>query len=197
LTDRAAAIDYLQSSKHSLENIGITYFYFQHDDRGKSNEKVAMILLRNLVSQAKIIHPLLHKMFDDNKNAARPPKFDDIVELMISYFQYYTSIFVFFDALDETTEKQKEKVLDLIAWLCRSGMRVFLTSQPHLEARVQQLDKQLSTLVPYEIRAQESDLNVFIREELKNKHFDESFPDFPIEDKKKMQKTLIDNADGM
>jgi hypothetical protein len=195
LIDRAATIDYLYESKSSdasLEDIGITYFYFKHDDRGKSNEEVAMILLRNLVSKADNIPPLLHKMFDDDKHG-KPPKFDDIVTLMISYFQCYTSIFVFFDALDESTEEQKEKVLELIERLCNAGMRVFLTSQPHLKSRVEEL----GPLVGYEIRAQEDDLNAFVRQELVKKKFDKRFPHFPAADKEKIQTTLVESADGM
>ena len=195
LIDRAAAIDYLYESKSSdasFENVGITYFYFKHHDRGKSNEKVAMFLLRNLVSKADDIPPLLHKMFDDDKHG-KPPKFDDIVTLMISYLQCYTSIFVFFDALDESTEEQKEKALELIERLCDAGMRVFLTSQPHLKSRVEEL----GPLVRYEIRAQEDDLNAFVRQELVKKKFDKRFPHFPAADKEKIQTTLVESADGM
>ena len=151
-----------------------------------------MILLRNLVSKADNIPPLLHKMFDDD-NHGKPPRFDDIVTLMISYFQCYTSIFVFFDALDESTEDQKEKVLELIERLRDAGMRVFLTSQPHLKSRV----KELGPLVRYEIRAQEDDLNAFVRQELVKKKFDKRFPRFPAADKEKIQTTLVESADGM
>ena len=150
-----------------------------------------MILLRNLVSKINV-PSLLNKMFD-NKEAGNPPKFDDIVEAIISCLQHYASIFVFFDALDESTKDQMDKMLDLIKRLCGSGIRVFLTSQPHLNPRVQE---QLGTIVPYAIRAQENDLDFFIREELKKK-FDKQCPDFPVEDKAKIRKSLIDNADGM
>ena len=153
---------------------------------------MAKILLKNLVSKINGLPPLLVKMFDNN-DAGNPPKFNDIVELITSCLQYYTSIFVFFDAFDEATEDQKGKMLDLIKQLCRNGIRVFLTSQPHLNSRVQ---KQLGTFVPYEIRAQETDLDIFIREELKTK-FDEKFPHFPVEDKEKVRKSLMDDADGM
>lgn len=194
LSDRAAAIDYLYDSKSSdvsFERVGFTYLYFKNDDRGKPNEDIAKILLRNLVSKAGTIPPLLHKMFENNKNGI-PPKFDDLVTLIISYFQFYTSIFVFFDALDESTEEQKEMTLELIGRLCDAGMRVFLTSQPHLESQV----RQVHSLVPYEIRARDRDLNLFILEEL-SKKLDKRFPHFPVEDKEKLRTALIEKADGM
>jgi hypothetical protein len=180
-----------KSSDASFEKIGITYLYFKNDDRGKSNEDVVKILLRYLVSKAGTMPPLLRKMFEDNNNG-RPPKFDDLVTLMISYFQFYTSIFVFFDALDESTEEQREMVLELIQRLCGTGMRVFLTSQPHLEPPI----RRLGGLVSYEIRAQNSDLNLFIGEALA-KRFDKRFPNFPVDDREQIRTTLVDNADGM
>jgi len=187
----------------SFKDVGITYFYFKNDDREKSNEEVAKILLRNLISKINILPPSLVKMFDNNE-AGNPPKFNDIVELIISCLQYYTSIFVFFDALDEATEDQKSKMLDLMKRLCRNGIRVFLTSQPHLNLRVQEelgqeelgQEKLGAVLSGYEIRAQENDLDVFIREELK-KRFDKDFPHFPVEHKEKIRKSLVDGADGM
>jgi len=190
---RAAAIDYLQqNSELAFQNIAITYFYLKHDEGEKSPEKIAMILLRNLVSKASTIPRLLCKMYEDDK-IGTPPKFNDIVDLMISYFQYYTSIFVFFDGLDEGTQDQKQDVLDLIARVSRAGMRVFLTSQPHLELYV----KELGTVVPYEIKAQERDLNPYIQERLVKARFDKRFPHFPVEDKERIRTKLVNDADGM
>jgi hypothetical protein len=190
---RAYAIDYLHEkvSTASFQDVGITYFYFKHDDREKSNEKVAMILLRNLISKIKVLPPLLLKLFENNE-VGNPPKFNDLVDLIISCFQSYTGMFVFFDALDEATEDQRVKMLELIGRLCDNGIRVFLTSQPHLKTRVEEL----GALVPYEIRAQEMDMDVFIWEELRNK-FDKKFPQFPLENKEKIRKSLVEDADGM
>ena len=184
----------MRSSEALFEDVGITYFYFKHNDRQKSNEDIARILLSNLVSNLvskKInIVPALQQMLDA-KEAGNPPKFNDIVNLIISFLKYYASIFVFFDALDESTEEQKDKMLDLIKRLCDSGMRVFLTSQTHLKSRVERL----CTIRTYEIKAQKNDLEMFIGEELRNK-FDNHFPHFAVEDKEKIRKSLIDNADG-
>jgi len=191
--NRACAIDNLHEkvSIASFQDVGITYFYFKHDDREKSNEKVAMILLRNLISKIKVLPPLLLKLFENNE-VGNPPKFNDLVDLIISCFQSYTGMFVFFDALDEATEDQRVKMLELIKRLCANGIRVFLTSQPHLKARVEEL----GPVVSYEIRAQEKDMDIFIREELRNK-FEKKLPDFSIENKDKIRKSLIEDADGM
>jgi hypothetical protein len=130
-------------------------------------------------------------LFQENQDG-RPPKLEDLIAVMISYFQFYTSIFVFFDALDESTEEQKEMTLELIGKLCDAGMRVFLTSRPHLESDV----RRFVSIVPYEIRAQDVDLDLFIRAELDQEH-DERFPGLLVEDKEQLRATLIDNADGM
>ena len=75
LINKACAIDHLyeKSSNASFKDVGITYFYFKHDDHEKSNEEIAKILLRNLISKINILPPSLVKMFN-NEAQENPPK---------------------------------------------------------------------------------------------------------------------------
>lgn len=125
-------------------------------------------------------------MYEENKTG-NPPRYSSIVDLVISCSSLL-SIFVFLDALDECTDDQQRDIIDLVDQLCNSDSRVFLTSQPHLIPRVDQI----GTITRCNITANEEDLDIYI-----NRRLTVRCPDLHSEIKSTIRNNLIDGADGM
>jgi hypothetical protein len=199
---RAATIQHVFSmTKPWFNRVGVTYFYFTTDDRSRSIETITIALLTSLVGKSKIVPKPLLGLFE-RYGESTTPGFEEIVLVMESYMAYYSSIFVFVDALDESTEEQRKDVLTLMKRLCECGFRVFLTSQEHLKQQVEKVAEKASNLISYEIKARDDDLSRFIRDKLGV--VEETFPILlgktkaQIQDRKdEICEQFIQEADGM
>lgn len=187
ITSSSAAIDYLHDRSRRNETVGIVYFYFKYNDReNQSEEKVSASLLKQLVYQLGTLPAKLDKMYDESKGGFLPNK-SIISEILVSCASQFSSVFVFFDGLDECTDAQQNNVVSLIRQFRDSGIRIFLTSRPGTEYRVKKLQ-------PYEllpITADEKDIRMYLNLKL------DVEPSLRSELKQVIKENLIQGADGM
>jgi len=161
----AAAIDHLTENRNSFDfkkPVGITYYYFKFEDRTKCQEEIVRTLLKNLASQITPLPFRLVQLYDEQKRFHLPPQYSILVDVLTSCVDQL-SCFVFLDALDEGSDEQQREVLGLVSRLIEFGMRVFLTSQPHLIPLV----NQIAELSRCPIRANVDDLTAYIEQRMK------------------------------
>ena len=174
--------------KQSGKPIGIAYFYFVYDQQSKQNAAdVAARLFKQLIYQLKIPSPALEGLYYKSKGGF-PPKDSSIIDLLISYGQqYFSSIFVFLDALDECSSNEQESIIKLVETLSDAGIRVFLTSQSQLRYHIQKM----KMFLEYEIWAKTDDFEEYINQRVG------SDDDCSGELKVLLLKELIKDAGGM
>lgn len=183
---RSTAIDYLDGIRGAdgERKIGIAYFYFKYDDREhQSGDQVAANLLKQLIYQIDALPTPLAKMYLDSKGGF-PPKQSAVLDLMFSCATKFTTVYIFFDGLDECTDDQHDEILVLIGRLCATTIRIFLTSQPQLMPRVAEIGEYVSR----EIIASEEDLESYIKQR---------FEVAKTEIKEPLLQELVSGAEGM
>src|ERR1700737_4150948 len=97
----------------------ICYFYFTYDSDNRATQDhklVARSILKQLVCQLKSTKLLLPETLEKiiqlrDRVSGETPDYDTVLELIASCSNQFTSVFVFFDGLDECGEKHKKPIL--------------------------------------------------------------------------------------
>ena len=123
---------------------------------------MAASLLRQLIVQlgTLIFNLNCKKRHDEAMN--RPLELSEILEDINSCFNEFSSVFVFLDGLDECSNDQQNEIIEFIQKLRSSTIRLFLTSQPHLDTQVLELEN----VDPLNISARDEDIKLYVRQRI-------------------------------
>jgi hypothetical protein len=162
---RFMATEYLRRELN--RNIQVVYFYYQFQDALKqSAEEVLACLLKQLLEPLKQLPSCLESQYQVFTNSSEPPARPDLtalIELFLQSSKHFDRVFVMIDAFDECGQvgRQPEKIVLALQSLSNSGIKIFITTQPHL---LGDLRSDSSTIL--EIRADETDIERYIRSNL-------------------------------
>jgi hypothetical protein len=114
-----------------------------------------------LLCSLKVLPSEIKEAYGDSIKRDSNPSFDSLYRLFTGVAGRFSSVYVFFDALDEYHQNYHSGVLGLIQRLSQSSMKVMLTSRPSPE-----INKKLKKPVELPISARGPDLEIYINSEL-------------------------------
>jgi hypothetical protein len=116
-------------------------------------------MLTQLLCQTKLIPPELESMYDEFQSQRRNPKEVFFGQQLLSLLSAFTSIHLFFDALDKCSDKNVDDIIGIICHYRHNGMKVFCTTRQHLIPR---LNASLESLALISVDTHEDDLRNFL-----------------------------------
>lgn len=117
------------------------------------------------------------------------PDTRQFAELLIDFSkQYFKSVFILIDAMDECLESHRSEMLSYFRLLSEAGIRIYLTSRSHL---LDEIVGKLGESRIMEIRAQDHDVEKYLIEtlEIKAAHVKPAL-------KTSIAKRIVSQADG-
>jgi len=162
--DRSIAIEYLKTLCLKDSNMKLIYIYFDYQEvKVQTLANVVGSLLKQLVSQLESVPAEVDKIYEKAIQRAARPETTKLCELLFSLSKTFRT-FAVFDAMDECNEGVQDSMFTLVAGLQKSDCNLLVSSRPHL----QQL-KNLSPRIPFNVMADESDIQNYISFRLKEK----------------------------
>ena len=155
-------IDHLRSKSSGQDRTAIAYLY--SDYRDQSNQTVLNILgsiLKQFLTDApqlpmEVANTLKHEQLDINH----------VVHMAKITLQLYSRTYICIDAVDELEDRTRLAVFRTMQDLLNiSGIRLFITSRPHIQEQVSTEFNAMQQLT-ITIRANPDDVRLFLRHEL-------------------------------
>ena len=159
------ATEYLRRELNG--NIQVVYFYYQFQDALKqSAEEVLACLLKQLLEPLENLPSCLESQYQAFANSSEPPASPDLtslIEFFIQCSKHFDRVFAMVDAFDECSQvgRQPEKIISALQALSDSGVKMFITTQPHLLG-----DLISDSSITLQIRADETDIERYVRSNL-------------------------------
>lgn len=168
-------------------DFGIAYIYCGFKD--KDVQTPAMIfasILRQLGFQKPVLPSEIESLERDYRKRGNTPPLRDLFEATVSLATRFTSVFVFFDALDEYDEDTRPELLLRIASLMKTNIRGFVTSRPH-DSNIQNIFKEVITM---ELSTRPADIELFVRSRLSTRSL-------AVDLVEKVVARVLEDADGV
>jgi hypothetical protein len=133
LTSRSIVVDHLEKRVDS-QNCGIAYIYFDSQDQEHQTAlNVFSSLLKQLAVRSKQKSLKLNNMHSRHQARGTRPDLTEIVDCIISVCTLFSANFIILDALDESDESCRPKVLKELSRLLESkSVKVLATGRPHI-----------------------------------------------------------------
>lgn len=175
---------------HLLEpsvEVNPLYIFFDYKDAHiQTAEKVIASLLKQLLFPFDTLPSALEAMYDKSKTGSPRPVLSDLVQLFITCSSRLPAV-VLFDAFDECGN-QRRIISELVVPLHKSGIRVCITTRPHV---LQDLKHTFDSATIMEIRAQREDIETYLAHQLEqSQRLNATF-------KADIIRKLSNHADGM
>jgi hypothetical protein len=123
-------------------------------------------LLRQLIAQGLVLPDELEARYNDSlrrDEKSVKPNFETLLDYFIKYRSRFSKVFVLFDALDECASSEVGRIQAVVREFRGARVQIFVTARLHGENLQEGLrldDDQ--DMVPYEIRAAESDIRRYV-----------------------------------
>lgn len=170
---------------YATENAQIVYFYFDYKAQTiQTGVYVVGTLLKQLLCQSNHIPADLESFYNNSIANHKKPSLENLMRFVGPLSR--PRVYAVFDALDECSDAYQRDVFSLFAHLEKSGVRLLISSRPHVRITRGQLES-VKNLV---VSADESDLENFVLRTLKTKRNNN-----PELEKKCLQ--LAKGAEGM
>lgn len=125
-------------------------------------------LLKQVISKMHTVPPFLYSAYEDYRTRQLHPELPKVIEQLLSCCEEYSTVYIVFDALDECGVHQQEDVFSLLEQFSdQPKCRIMLTSRPHLRC----LQKLKDSAVTLHIRADDSDIEMYISSRLSREKF--------------------------
>lgn len=103
---------YHTSQEFMGEDFGIAYMYHNFGDKGTQDpEQIFASILRQLGGQKGIISPEIESLYKRLSPTFGKPNISELVEALVAVMREFSSVWLFFDALDECPEDNLRVVL--------------------------------------------------------------------------------------
>lgn len=107
---------YHTSQEFMGEDFGIAYMYHNFGDKGTQDpEQIFASILRQLGGQKGIISPEIESLYKRLSPTFGKPNISELVEALVAVMREFSSVWLFFDALDECPEDNLSDVKNAFA----------------------------------------------------------------------------------
>jgi len=184
--------DYLDR-KFIYADVGIAFAYFNHPVSMSVADLLAS-LLQQLVRRKGILSPELRHVYQTHTESGTRPMIDTLSVLLQTESKDLPAVYIVLDALDEFTGTEHDKYC-LLREIGKLGsvLRLLITSRPSPDIhRTVQNTFPDSTIM--EIRANEGDIEKYVRQRLAEK---EQFGSVSADQLESLQRMIVARAQGM
>ena len=137
--------------------------YFDYKDQiEQSGKHVLANLLKQLLSTMDIVPGSVEITYDEHKARTKSLDFSTLIRLFMSAIALQSKVFIMLDGLDECNESQYRDIVEFIAELRNSHVKMFCTSRPHSSDR----SAHLKPCITLRITAVKEDVENYILERL-------------------------------
>ncbi|EPS41710.1 hypothetical protein H072_4397 [Dactylellina haptotyla CBS 200.50] len=159
----AIVIEHLQNFYKGDETIGIAYIYFDFKMQNEQQPiNLLTSLIRQLVQRRRRLPECVNKLYESHAKAGTRPSIDETMVTLLQVTATYSRVFFLIDALDECHASNRANcarfLSDIIDLQRTSEANLFATSRP-----VPEIAEYFEYKPAMEIRASESDLQIYIR----------------------------------
>jgi hypothetical protein len=146
--------------------IKVVYLYFDYQNHiNQTVERVMSCLLYQIACSLPKLPSSLKESHQKSISGGSNPNLLELIELFKVCAKEYPSVLVVLDAFDECDLRQQGRMVSIIHQLCSVGIRVFITTRPHILPDLEQFkDAKLM-----EIKANEDDIENYLTRELQNR----------------------------
>jgi hypothetical protein len=143
--------------------VKVVYIYFNYQSKDSQTAvQITRTIIKQLVSGLEIPEEL-ESLYTKFTRETTNPGMEELISVLRSCSQRFSSTYAVFDALDECGDRHKEEILDLFVDLQKLGYKLLVSGRPPLDA------SQLSNVSTFEIRATDYDVEMYIKTKL-DKH---------------------------
>lgn len=144
-------------------DMAIAYIYCGFKDReGQTPAKIFASILRQLAFQKPKLPAEIESLDRLFRKKGTTPALGDMFNATVSVATHFSSVFIFFDALDEYDERTRPQLLKRIKDLMATNIRGFVTSRPH----VPQIREVFENAITIELSTHAEDIEIFLRSRL-------------------------------
>ena len=171
-----------------VPDVRIAVIYFNHKENPSAVDILGS-LLQQLLQQGTEISLAIRGLYSKHKTRRTRPTLDEISTLLVSESRAFSKLYMVVDALDECPAEidTKDKVLAALRKLPK--LHLLITSRPHVD-----ISSDFET-VELEIRSDNHDMEVFIRERMEESRNLKRY--VPIDFKETLVEKVINKSDGM
>jgi archaellum biogenesis ATPase FlaH len=153
--------------------VGVAYFYFDYrKQRSQRADDTIRTMLKQLLRQSKELPSEVEKAYTtwDKKGRKESLTSKKILQLISVVSKTFSKgVFIIIDAFNECLEgEEQEKLIQHLRQLHEYGIRLLVTTRPHLK---DDLEKVLPTASFLEVSADESDVETYLRSKLRHYKF--------------------------
>jgi len=186
-------VDYVECNAQAHSIDGFAYIYFNYKQQGSQTaRRIYASLVAQLLSQIPALQDAVEPLY--NKHNDRKKKRASAEELfsILSNLPSSGKVLLAFDALDEASRDTRNALVSQLAKLEVKSIFVFLTSRPTINLSSIGLKTQIK-----DVAAQTSDLEVFIRAQLKDDNVEDFLYENPEAIIEEIIRNVISHAAGM
>ena len=150
------------------------YIYFNSQDHDQTRKLVLRNLLKQLLSALPKIPSTIQDAYRKSECGDGQPDCDGWMQFIKAVSTSFSCVAVLLDAFDECTKGEKLNIVEIVRDLQKSGMKVFITTRPHDQSR---LETKLVNAISMEIKAREPDIKIFLEANLRSEGVTEKVKD--------------------
>ena len=190
----------IEAVKHECglnSTLAFAYFYFDFKDPGKQTYRnLICSLIVQLSWQFNSIPFVLQELYSQNQNGKQQPMPEALLMILKDLSKPFTHTYIVLDALDECTGTERSGVLGFIESLVGWGfnnLHLLVTSQkqPEIKRRLESLN---CSQLDLGVTLLGQDIQIYVATMLAG---DESFQHWKADEKKLIEDTLMNGANGM
>lgn len=171
------------------------YFYFNFNDRPNAGSMLSCIIA-DLCDRKRLVSPQLHQLYRQCDNGQVAPKLPDLIQFFTSPLASTHRTFILLDALDECPSgPDRDNLLEVLTVMISMGnLNILLTSRR--EKDIAEELEGLANLVIIDLKSGglDSDIELYVQNRLVQ---DRKLQRWDPDPKQKIQKALVDGANGM
>jgi hypothetical protein len=146
------AFERLKETFAAVDDVGLACLYFNYQKPMTPTEIIANVLKQVLEGNINV-SPEVKSLYESHERRETRPSLNELVSLLATESDRYTSCFVVLDALDECTEKDNTGVKVVSELQKIPNVRFMVTGRPHVEKLLSRY-----SAAKLEIRARDEDI---------------------------------------
>jgi hypothetical protein len=143
--------------------VKVVYIYFNYQSKDSHTaDQIIRTIIKQLVSGLEIPEEL-QSFYKKFTRETTNPGMQNLMSILGSCSRRFSSTYAIFDALDECDDSHKEEILNLFEGLQKLGYKLLISGRPPLDIC------RLSNVSTLEIRAIDSDVELYIKTKLEER----------------------------
>lgn len=163
------------------------YIYFNSQDREQTRASIIASLLKQLLSALPQVPSAIQDAFSKFECGEAGSDSAAFIGFIKTVSTNFSCVAILLDAFDECQPNEQSHIIDVVSEFRKSGIRIYITTRPHRQCY---LKERLNDAVSMEIAANEEDIKMFLKREMREKNIADELKD-------QITRTICSQAKGM